>query len=259
MCVAVRRDVLQRTERIGTRDVRIREPLARRVEPEAARAWQDADAFTRRELRSPRAAPVGSRTSPCTPCTTPFVMTSPHTRCRKWNRTRPVCTWARTRRANGSTTPGPVPHVTWKRGTLFPGPLGPDAPRSAHPTNGNQRIPCACSHARISPAAKSRYASAHRRGHMSSARSKPAVVIQSRWASSRESRMPSRRCSGVSTKNSPPSDQNACPPRLCSPSWSSTDTRRPASAASAAATSPARPEPTTMTSASGRDIDHRAR
>ena len=69
-------------------------------------------------------------------------------------------------------------------------------------------------------------------------------------ASSAESLMPIRRCSGESTRNSPPNDHQACPPRSASPSWSSSSTRRPASAASAAATSPARPAPTTTTSAS---------
>src|SRR4051812_37465811 len=62
--------------------------------------------------------------------------------------------------------------------------------------------------------------------------------------------MPIRRCSGLSTRNSPPRLQKAWPPRLCSPSWSSSSTLRPASATSAAATSPASPAPTTMTSAS---------
>src|SRR6478752_4704931 len=64
--------------------------------------------------------------------------------------------------------------------------------------------------------------------------------------------MPIRRCSGLSTRNSPPKDQNAWPPRLCSPSWSTSTTRRPASASSAAATRPARPAPTTTTSESMR-------
>src|SRR4051794_41150008 len=59
-----------------------------------------------------------------------------------------------------------------------------------------------------------------------------------------------RRCSGLSTNISPPSDQNAWPPRLASGSWSSRITRRPASASSAVATRPASPAPTTMTSAS---------
>src|SRR5829696_1059227 len=58
-----------------------------------------------------------------------------------------------------------------------------------------------------------------------------------------------RRCSGLSTSISPPSDQNAWPPRLPSGSWSSRITRRPASASSAVATRPASPAPTTMTSA----------
>src|SRR4051812_3599650 len=62
--------------------------------------------------------------------------------------------------------------------------------------------------------------------------------------------MPARRCSGLSTKNSPPSDQNAWAPRLLRFSWSRTSTRRPAFASSWAATSPARPAPTTMTSGS---------
>src|SRR3954468_10638607 len=59
-----------------------------------------------------------------------------------------------------------------------------------------------------------------------------------------------RRCSGLSTRNSPPRDQNAWPPRLCSGSCSTTTTRRPASASSAAATSPARPPPTRTASVS---------
>ena len=60
--------------------------------------------------------------------------------------------------------------------------------------------------------------------------------------------MPIRRCSGLSTKNSPPRLQNAWPPSDCSGSWSSSRTRLPASATSAAAARPARPAPTTMTS-----------
>src|SRR5450631_2177927 len=50
--------------------------------------------------------------------------------------------------------------------------------------------------------------------------------------------------------NKPPSDQNACPPKDTSGSWSSSITRFPASASSALATSPASPAPTTMTSVS---------
>src|SRR5215207_3570417 len=62
--------------------------------------------------------------------------------------------------------------------------------------------------------------------------------------------MPSLRCSGLLTKKRPPKDQNACPPRLAAFSWSTIRTRRPWSASSQAATRPARPAPTTMTSAS---------
>src|SRR5438094_3128050 len=94
------------------------------------------------------------------------------------------------------------------------------------------------------------YASAHFRGHWSSGRSKPAVAIQSFSAHSWESRTPSRRCSGEFTRKRPPNDQNACPPNHGSGSWSSRITRRPASASSAVATSPARPPPTTITAAS---------
>src|SRR3954451_3902297 len=115
---------------------------------------------------------------------------------------------------------------------------------------GKTRCPISCSHARFSPQAKSTYASAHLRGQWSSSRSKPAVPSQSCQASSWLSLMRSRRCSGELTKNKPPKLQNAWPPSDCSPSWSSSSTLRPASASSAAATSPARPAPTTMTSAS---------
>jgi uncharacterized protein len=37
----------------------------------------------------------------------------------------PASTAARTRRTNGSTIPGPVPHTMWKRGTELPGPVAP--------------------------------------------------------------------------------------------------------------------------------------
>src|SRR4051794_22019113 len=62
--------------------------------------------------------------------------------------------------------------------------------------------------------------------------------------------MRTRRCSGESTRNRPPNDQYAWPPSDASGSWSTRITRRPASASSAVATRPARPAPTTMTSAS---------
>src|SRR5690606_36623296 len=65
-----------------------------------------------------------------------------------------------------------------------------------------------------------------------------------------ESWIPMRRCSGESTRKSPPKDHQAWPPRLCSPSWSTRTTRLPAWTSSAVATSPARPAPTTTTSAS---------
>ena len=60
--------------------------------------------------------------------------------------------------------------------------------------------------------------------------------------------MPIRRCSGLSTKSSPPSDHHAWPPRLSRFSWSRTSTRLPARASSWVATRPARPAPTTIAS-----------
>ena len=62
--------------------------------------------------------------------------------------------------------------------------------------------------------------------------------------------MPIRRCSGLPTRNRPPNDQKAWPPRFDSGSWSSSSTRRPARASSAVAVSPASPAPTTIASAS---------
>src|SRR3954447_1802908 len=62
--------------------------------------------------------------------------------------------------------------------------------------------------------------------------------------------MRSRRCSGLSTSISPPSDQNAWPPSEASGSWSRRMTLRPASASSAVATRPASPAPMTMASVS---------
>src|SRR3954447_10945919 len=84
----------------------------------------------------------------------------------------------------------------------------------------------------------------------SSRRSNWALPSQSFQASSIESLTPSRRCSGELTKNSPPKDQNACPPRSAGPCWSTNATVLPAATSSFAATSPAMPAPTTSTSAS---------
>ena len=97
----------------------------------------------------------GSSTLPVTPSTTPPVTVSSSTRCRKRNSTRPFAAASRTRRSNGATRPGPVPQVMWKRGTELPWPDAEPSPRSAHPTTGKNRMPCACSQARFSPAAKS--------------------------------------------------------------------------------------------------------
>src|SRR6516162_7376772 len=69
-------------------------------------------------------------------------------------------------------------------------------------------------------------------------RSKYALPVQSCQANSRESLTPIRRCSGESTRNRPPNDQKAWPPRFDSASWSSSSTRRPALASSAVAASP---------------------
>ncbi len=62
------------------------------------------------------------------------------TRWRNFSTIRPAATCSRTRRSNGSTTPGPVPQVMWKRGTELPWPsasaaaaLGPaDHRKPAH-------------------------------------------------------------------------------------------------------------------------------
>src|SRR4051794_38115254 len=62
--------------------------------------------------------------------------------------------------------------------------------------------------------------------------------------------MRSRRCWGLSTSISPPSDQNAWPPNEASGSWSRRMTLRPAPASSTVATRPASPAPMTMASVS---------
>ena len=76
-----------------------------------------------RELGRPRSTPLGSSTAPRTPSTAPPVLVSPSTRCRNLIVTRPSASAWRTRRTNGSSTPGPVPQVTWKRGTELPCPV----------------------------------------------------------------------------------------------------------------------------------------
>jgi hypothetical protein len=76
-----------------------------------------------RELGLPRGVSLGSSTAPATPSMTPFVAVSVSTRCLNRSDSRPAATAARTRRSNGSTTPGPVPHVMWNRGTELPWPV----------------------------------------------------------------------------------------------------------------------------------------
>ena len=69
--------------------------------------------------------------------------------------TRPAEMCSRTVRSNGATTPVPVPHGMWKRGTEFPCPPLVPSPRSAHPTTGKNEMPRCLSQARFSPAAHS--------------------------------------------------------------------------------------------------------
>src|SRR6185312_11155146 len=58
-----------------------------------------------------------------------------------------------------------------------------------------------------------------------------------------------KRCSAELMRNSPPNDHQAWPPKFTGGSCSMMSTRLPASTSSAAATSPARPAPTTIASA----------
>ena len=60
-----------------------------------------------RELGRPRSTPLGPSNWPRTPSSTPPVLVSSSTRCRNSSRTRPSASACRTRRMNGSSTPGP--------------------------------------------------------------------------------------------------------------------------------------------------------
>ena len=73
-----------------------------------------------RELGCPRETELGSSTVPATPASAPPFRVSESTRWRNFSVTRPRATPSRTRRSNGSTTPGPAPHAMWNRGTEFP-------------------------------------------------------------------------------------------------------------------------------------------
>ncbi len=126
--------------------------------PEATTtAWERStkSPTTSRVVATPRAERSAARSRPATPSTFPAVVVSRVTRWRGASRTSPASTAARTCRAKGATTPGPVPHTMWKRGTEFPGPVASPPPRSAQPTTGKNRTPSECSQARFSPAAKS--------------------------------------------------------------------------------------------------------
>jgi hypothetical protein len=78
-----------------------------------------------RLLDWPRAQASAASSFPVTPPTAPFELVSESTRWRKRSSTRPRRAASRTRRTNGSITPGPVPHAMWKRGTEFPCPMAP--------------------------------------------------------------------------------------------------------------------------------------
>ena len=83
---------------------------------------------------APRGASLGSSTVPPTPRTVPPSTVSSSTRCRNRSSTRPDATASLTRRANGATTPGPVPHVRWKRGrSCTDAPPSPRPGRAADP------------------------------------------------------------------------------------------------------------------------------
>ena len=173
---------------------------------------------------SPRPPLLRPRISPVTVSTAPALRDSPLTRWRNRSSTSPRAPPSRTRRSKGSTTPGPgAPgDVEARDGVAVPvgvvaAALGPaDAPgRSARPGRAARtasRRPRSRRTPRPTCAASG-----------PPSRSKPAVPSQSCQASSRLSLIRSRRCSGESTKNSPPNDQCAWPPIDCSGSWSSED------------------------------------
>ena len=78
-----------------------------------------------RLLDRPRAHESGASTLPVTPVTAPLEVRSLSTRWRKRRSTSPRSAASRTRATNGPTTPGPVPHAMWKRGTELPCPMAP--------------------------------------------------------------------------------------------------------------------------------------
>ncbi len=76
-----------------------------------------------REEAAPRSTVLGSRMSPATPSTTPADWVKWLTRWRKRSETSPALTASRTLATNGAISAGPVPQVTWKRGTELPCPV----------------------------------------------------------------------------------------------------------------------------------------
>ena len=76
-----------------------------------------------REVGAPRATSAGSSISPRTPVDgAARAVTSSSTRCRNRSGHLTVPDGSRTRRTNGSSTPGPVPQMMWNRGTELPCP-----------------------------------------------------------------------------------------------------------------------------------------
>ncbi len=96
-------------------------PMPPEVTTTASAANANSPAASRL-VEAPRGASSSARTVPLTPVTAPPAVSIRSTRCRKANRTSPASAASRTIRANGSTSPGPVPQTMWKRGTEFPCP-----------------------------------------------------------------------------------------------------------------------------------------
>ena len=78
---------------------------------------------TSRELDRPRAQSSGARIAPVTPSTAPSVTVEPVDAVAEAQLDEPVALRLADAATNGSIRPGPVPQVTWKRGTELPGPF----------------------------------------------------------------------------------------------------------------------------------------
>ena len=230
---------------------------AARGDDDGLRAQREVAWPPSRELAWPRRTPLGSRTRPAH-AVDRAAADGAARRPGGGSAARPGPRRAasRTRRTNGSISPGPVPQVTWKRGTELPWPgrrvaaaLGPaDVGQQPHALGVQPRALLAGGEVDVGlgPAPRPRVLARGRSRRCPASPARPARA--SRW-------MPQPALLGAVDEEQPAEGpERLAAERRLGLLVDAGSPGVPASASSAVATSPASPPPTTMTSAAFRGV-----